>query len=230
MMTDTLSLETQLKDRATFENAIAFTQISIIFAQLFTLFAALMVAFFILPYLWVTFTGDISAHYNIRFNAKMGGGMAAFLATLALTCYLIGKTARKKLIDRLHQAYLDNPKVYSHQVLLRRDDVVLCAFANQPDQQTYIEALLLNAIKTNPEVHKLAYDELFSAHRKHKALKMDSFKKKLYKHIPGLDHYNFYLNTIKWPAQQGENLYHIHLGSGLPPFYSGYRLLKSNVI
>ena len=225
MKIDSAFLEAKLKDRINFERAVKPVQVSIIFAQLFTVFAVMMVVFFLIPFVWVAITDDIyaSVNYSIRFNAKMGGGMAAFFGSLALVCFFVGRNGRDKVLERLHQAYLINPRVYAVRVILRRENAVLCAFAHDFEQQHSIETMLNHSIKVNPDIHNLAYGQIASVYRKHKSLKMDSFKKKLYKFIPDLENLNFYFNSFEWPVEQGETLYFLNLDVGLIPFYTGYR-------
>ena len=228
MEIDLISLEAKLKNRINFERAVSPIQLSVIFAQLFTVFAIMMIVFFLIPFFWVAITDDIyaSVNYSTRFNAKMGGGMAAFFGVLALICFLVGRNGREKVLGRLYQAYLTNPRVYAVQVLLRRENAVLCAFAHDFEQQVAIETILSHSFKINPDVRNLAYGQIASVYRKHKSMKMGSFKKKLYKYISGLENFNFYFNSFEWPVEQGEVLYFLNLDVGLIPFYMGYRRIE----
>ncbi len=228
MKTDIVFVETKLKNRINFERAVKPVQASIVFAQFFVGLTIIMVVSFLIPFLWIAITDDIYAfdNYNIRFNAFMGGGMAIFFGALALICFLYGRSSRDKVLDRLHRAYLSNPRVYPVQVVLRRENAVLCAFAHDFEQQVSIETMLSHSIRIDPDVHNLAYGEIASVHRKHKSAKMDSFKKSLYKKIPGLENYNFYFNSFEWSVEQGETLYFLNLNTGLIAFYKGYRRIE----
>lgn len=230
--TEITRLQDRLKDPAVFEKAISPMQFSAIMAQLFCAMALTVGAFFLLPALWHLLKGTLQAseNYNIRFNAMMGGGMAAFLALLALLCWSIAKLHSKPLLRKLHQAYLRNPAVCQMTAILRRGNIILNAYAATPPQQHTIEHLLRQTLQTSPEAYQAAYKRIARAHVKHKASKANALKKQLVQTNPALQPYDFHLNWFEHVPQAGEHTYYLFMPTELLPIQGNYVYIHTQAI
>ena len=225
---DLEKLQNQLKDRSFFEQAVSPIQLSAIFAKLFLIIAITLAVFFLVPLFW-RFMADglnVPDAYKTIFNAKMGGGIALFCVLLSGACWGTARWSRKKVYGRAHQAYLENPIVYTISAVLRRENVILYAYARSPSQQKAIEELLTSALTHSTKVYDTAYARIRTSRMKHKAVKMNELKKKIINETPGLGFYEFPLNCCERPVEKGDRLYCLFLEKGLIALHGNYLRLR----
>lgn len=225
-------LQNALQDPAAFAKAIAPVQFSAVMAKLFTAMAVTVGALFLLPALWHAIQGRLmlSETYAVRFNALMGGGIACFLALLALICFVIARFKREPLLQKLHQAYLEQPTICEIKAVMKRGPVTLCAYAKLPGQQLAIEQLLTQTFQGYPQAYEAAYARIANAHVKHKAHKAQRLKKQLQKINPALQAYDFYLNWTNSPMTAKDTNYYLFMPTGLLPVQGNYILIQTNAI
>jgi hypothetical protein len=135
--------------------------------------------------------------------------LVIIIGILILTQY--SKKALNNSYKKVHGLYLENPQVFKSRKVYKRKKNALCVLAELPEEQEYLEKIMVKLFYENKTAEKTAYNFLAVSHGKKESLKTENFKKQVVSCDKALENRLFTFDRFRDNDEDNNYAYYVNI-------------------
>ena len=170
--------------------------------------------------------------YALIKNGRIMGIFIVLLLFFIIVILILNLYSKRKLYAqycRVYDLYLSNPLVLKKRKIFRRKRNALCVIAELPEEQEYLEKILMKLFFENKKAEKTAYNFLSFCRGKKETSKRERFKKQIISYNETLENYFFSFERFRDDDKNDDFAYYVNI-NGYNIKINGERAVMAEII